>query len=124
MRETNYIVQNATASSLIIIDELGRGNIGCATHDYYFGSGFVWITYNMSCLGPLAPRGAVGAGHDGLPHQLSPLLPVVCHGLSLCEWYAGPLRDVVNLALFRPAPSSSAFDCSLYRHAPVQRASL
>ena len=34
----------------------------------------------LPCLGHLAPRGAVGARHDGLPHQLSPLLPVVCHG--------------------------------------------
>ena len=32
-----------------------------------------------------APRGAVGARHDGLPHQFSPLLPVVCHGLSPSE---------------------------------------
>ena len=35
----------------------------------------------LPCLGPLAPRGAVGARHDGLLHQPSPLLPVVCHGL-------------------------------------------
>ena len=41
------------------------------------------------------------------------LLPVVCHGLSLSEGFAGPIRDVVNPALFRPAPSSTAFDCSL-----------
>ena len=34
----------------------------------------------LPCLiGPLAPRGAVGARHDGLPRQFSPLLPVVCH---------------------------------------------
>ena len=26
-------------------------------------------------LGPLAPRGAVRARHDGLPHRLAPLLP-------------------------------------------------
>ena len=67
----------------------------------------------LPCLGPLAPRGAVGARHDGLPRQFSPLLPVVCHGLSLSEGFAGPLCDVITPALFRPAPSSTAFDCSL-----------
>ena len=35
----------------------------------------------LPCLGPLAPRGAVVARHYGLPHQLSPLLPVVCPDL-------------------------------------------
>ena len=35
----------------------------------------------LPCLGRLAPRGAVVARHDGLPHQLSPLLPVVCPDL-------------------------------------------
>ena len=30
--------------------------------------------------------------------------------MSLKEGFAGPLRDVVNPALFRPAPSSTAFD--------------
>ena len=67
----------------------------------------------LPCLGPLAPRRAVGARHDGLPRQFSPLLPVVCHGLSLSEGFAGPFRDVVDPALFRPASSSTAFDCSL-----------
>ena len=69
--------------------------------------------YALPCLGPLAPRGAVGARHDGLPRQFTPLLPVVCHGLSLSEGFAGPLCDVITPALFRPAPSSTAFDCSL-----------
>ena len=64
-------------------------------------------------LGPLSPRGAIGARHDGLPRQFSPLLPVVCHGLSLSEGFAGTLCDVITPALFRPAPSSTAFDCSL-----------
>ena len=36
----------------------------------------------------------------------------MCHGLSLSEGFAGPLRDVVNPDLFRPVPSSIAFDCS------------
>ena len=67
----------------------------------------------LPCLGPLAPRAAVGARHDGLPRQFSPLLPDVCHGLSLSEGFAGPLCDVITPALFRPAPSSTAFDCSL-----------
>ena len=58
----------------------------------------------LPCLGPLAPRGAVGARHGGLPRQFSPLLS---------EGFAGPLRDVVDPDLFRPAPSSTAFDCSL-----------
>ena len=62
----------------------------------------------LPCIGPLAPRGAVGARHDGLPRQFSPLLPVVCHGLSLSEGFAGPLCDVITPALFRPAPF---FDC-------------
>ena len=65
------------------------------------------------CRGPLAPRGAVGVRRDGLPHQLSPFLPVVCHGLNLCEGFPGPPRDVVNPAIFRTATSSHAFDCSL-----------
>ena len=72
------------------------------------------IILHVPCLGPLAPRGAVGARHDGLPRQFSPLLPVVCHGLSLSEGFAGPLRDVITPALFRHAPSSTAFDCTLY----------
>ncbi len=67
----------------------------------------------LRCLGLLAPRRAVGARHDGLPRQFSPLLPIVCHGLSLSEGFAGPLRDVVYPALFRTVPSSTAFDCSL-----------
>ena len=70
-------------------------------------------TCALPCLGPLASRRAVGAPHDGLPRQFSPLLPVVCHGLSLSEGFAGPLRDVVDPSLFRPASSSTAFDCSL-----------
>ena len=80
---------------------------------------FVWSLIrhvdivSWSCPGPLAPRGAVGARHDGLPRQFSPLLPVVCHGLSLSEGFAGPLCDVITPVLFRPAPSSTAFDCSL-----------
>ena len=32
---------------------------------------------------------------------------VVCHGLSLCEGFACPLRGVVNPALSRPTPSST-----------------
>ena len=64
----------------------------------------------LSCLGPLAPQGVVGARH-GLPHQLSPLLPVVCQGLSFCEGFAGPVRYVVSPPLFRHTPSSPAFDC-------------
>ena len=31
----------------------------------------------MPCLGPLAPRGVVGARHDGLPRQLFPLRVVI-----------------------------------------------
>ena len=73
----------------------------------------VFRAFALPCLGPLVPRRAVGARHDGLPRQFSPLLPVVCHGLSLSEGFAGPLRDVVDPALFRPASSSTAFDCSL-----------
>ena len=53
------------------------------------------------CLGPLAPRGAVGARHDGLPRQFSPLLPVVCHGPGLSEGFAGPICDVITPGLFR-----------------------
>ena len=53
--------------------------------------------------------------HDKFPHQLSPLLPVVCHGLSLCEGFAGPLRNFVSPSLFRPVLSSLAF-----RLSPVQ----
>ena len=52
------------------------------------------------------------ARHDGLPHQLSPLLPVVCHGLCLCEEFAVPFGDVVNPDLFRPASFSPFVDCS------------
>ena len=59
-----------------------------------------WSSLALPCIRPLAPRGAVWARHDGLPHELSPLLPVVCHGLCLCEGFAGPLRDVVKLPLF------------------------
>ena len=62
----------------------------------------------LPCLGPLAPRGAVGARHDGLPRQFSPLLPVVCHGLSLSEGFAGPLCDVITPASFSACPF---FDC-------------
>ena len=36
-----------------------------------------YIALPLPCLGPLAPRGALGARHDGLPRQFSPLLPVV-----------------------------------------------
>ena len=71
------------------------------------------VIFLVLLLGHLAPRGAVGARHDRLPPQLSPLLPVVCHGLCLCGGFAGPLRDVVNLLLFRPTPSSLSFDCSV-----------
>ena len=65
------------------------------------------------CLGSLALREAVGARHDGLLHQLYPLLPVMCHGSCLCEGFGAPLRDVVSAPLLRPASSSHAFDCSL-----------
>ena len=74
--------------------------------------GFESSCLALPCLGPLAPRGAVGARHDGLPRQFSPLLPVVCHGLSLSEGFAGPLCDVITPALFRPAPSSTV-PCSI-----------
>ena len=80
---------------------------------FYVCTSLFLVAYALPCLGPLAPRGAVGARHDGLPRQFSPLLPVVCHGLGLSEGFAGPLCDVTTPALFRPAPSSTAFDCSL-----------
>ena len=71
--------------------------------------------FALPCLGigPLGPRGAVGARHNGFPHQLSPVQSVVCHGgLNLSEGFAGALRDVVSPGLFRPTPSSLAFDSS------------
>ena len=66
----------------------------------------------LPCLGPLAPRGAAGARHGGLPRQLPPLLPVVCRGLCLCEGFAGPLRDAVSPLPSRPTPSSTV-PCSI-----------
>ena len=64
----------------------------------------------LPCLGPLAPRGAVGARHDGLPRQFSPLLPVVCHGLSLSEGFAAmPVHSaMLSLQIFSACPF---FDC-------------
>ena len=59
--------------------------------------------FNLLSLGPLAPRGAVGARHGALPRQFSPLLPIVCQGLRLREGFASTLRDVVSPPLFRPA---------------------
>ena len=47
--------------------------------------GASWWTCSSALPCPLAPRGVVGARRDGLPHQLFPLMPVVCHGLCLCE---------------------------------------
>ena len=61
---------------------------------------YIFAILALPCLGPLAPRGAVGARHDGLPRQFSPLLPVVCHVLRLSEGFAGPLRDVAIQLLF------------------------
>ena len=55
---------------------------------------------------------SVRSRHDGLHHQLSPLLPVVSHDFCLCEGCVGPLRDVVSPPLLRPARSSLAFVCS------------
>ena len=74
------------------------------------------LMFTGTCLGPLVLRGTVGVRHDGLPRQVSPLLPVVCQCLCLCEGCASPLRDVVSPPLFRPIPSSLAFDCSLQYH--------
>ena len=70
------------------------------------------LCLTLSRLGPLHPRSAVGARHGEFPHPLCPLLSVVSNGLSLCEGFAGPLRDVVSPPLFQPAPSLLAFDCS------------
>ena len=39
----------------------------------------------LPCLGPLAPRGAVGARHDGLPSSLHSYRLIVCHSLSLSD---------------------------------------
>ena len=33
---------------------------------------YYYYSYALPCLGPLAPRRAVGARHDGLPRQFSP----------------------------------------------------
>ena len=66
----------------------------------------------LPCLGPLVPRGAAGARHDGRPRQLPTLLPVVCRCLCLCEGFAGPLRDAVNPLPSRPTPSSTV-PCSI-----------
>ena len=68
----------------------------------------------LPCLGPLAPQGAVGARHGGLPRQFYPLLPVVCHGLSLSEGFAGPLCDVIGLPLLR-LPSTVPCNITLVR---------
>ena len=81
-----------THLSILGLASLTRLQIPCE-HDAH-------TVFALPCLGPLAPRGAVGARHDGLPRQSSPLLPVVCHGLSISEGFAGPLCDVITPALF------------------------
>ena len=70
------------------------------------------LTLSFALVPKLRNLRAIGARHDGLPRQRSPLLPVVCHGLSLRKGFAGTLRDVVNPALFRLSSSSLTFDCS------------
>ena len=75
-------------------------------HANKFGS---YAIYALPCLGYLARRGAIGARHDGLPHQFSPLLPVVCHGWSLCEGFAGPLSDVGQSSSFSVCPFLDCF---------------
>ena len=63
----------------------------------------VALNIALPYLGHSDPRGAVGVPHDGLLHQLSPLLPVVCHGLSLCCGLADPLHDIFSPLLLQPA---------------------
>ena len=59
----------------------------------------------------LSSARSCGARRSALLHQVSPLLLVVCRGLSLCEGFARPLHDVVSTFLLRPDPFSLHFDC-------------
>ena len=72
---------------------------------------------SVPCLGPLAPRKAVGVRHDGLPRQFSPLMSVVCHGLSLSEGFASAMLSIqlfFGLPLLR-LPSTVPCNITLVR---------
>ena len=71
-----------------------------------------WHTAIVLCIGLpwiglLAPRGDVGARHDGFPHELYPILLCAMAWVSAKDLPVGSIHDVVNPPLFLSAPFSA-----------------
>ena len=62
MREISYIIQNATASSVIIVDELGRGTYSAS------------LTFCILDLASCASGSCAGKTFENMPYEIATVL--------------------------------------------------
>ncbi len=113
MKETSYILQNATPRSLVILDEVGRGT---ATYD---GLSLAWaIVEHLHITPELAPKTLFATHYHELT-ELANLLPGISNGCVLVEEMG---EDIIFLHRIGPGAADKSYGIQVARLAGLPTA--